>query len=51
MMNFIKNFNNNAALVADQASNEWIVLGKGVGFGQKLGQPIGQLPLTKVRGL
>lgn len=39
-MNFIKNFNNNAALVADQAGNEWIVLGKGVGFGQKLGQPI-----------
>lgn len=28
-MNFIKNFNNNTALVADQAGNEWIVLGKG----------------------
>ena len=29
MMDFIKNFNNNAALVVDQAGNEWIVLGKG----------------------
>lgn len=29
MMNFIKNFNNNAALVADQAGNEWLSLVRG----------------------
>ncbi len=47
MMDFIKNFNNNAALVADQAGNEWIVLGKGVGFGQKLGQPIDEAKIER----
>ena len=47
MMDFIKNFNNNAALVVDQAGNEWIVLGKGVGFGQKLGQPIDEAKIER----
>ena len=36
-MDFIKNFNNNAALVRDESGVEWIVLGKGIGFGKKLG--------------
>ncbi|KRN29921.1 PRD domain-containing protein [Liquorilactobacillus mali] len=36
-MKFIKNFNNNAALVEDEQGTEWIVIGNGVGFGKKKG--------------
>ncbi len=36
-MEFIKNYNNNAALVKDDQGQEWIVTGKGVGFGLKPG--------------
>ncbi|MFT8424340.1 MAG: PRD domain-containing protein [Liquorilactobacillus sp.] len=36
-MKFIKNFNNNAALVEDDQGTEWIVIGNGVGFGKKQG--------------
>lgn len=37
IMKFIKNFNNNAALVEDDQGTEWIVIGNGVGFGKKQG--------------
>ena len=39
-MKFIKNFNNNAALVEDDQGTEWIVIGNGVGFGKKKGMLI-----------
>ncbi|GKQ42189.1 transcription antitermination protein BlgG [Companilactobacillus sp. RD055328] len=39
-MKFIKNFNNNAALVRDDKNSEFVVVGKGVGFGKKIGQEI-----------
>ena len=44
-MEFIKNYNNNAALVKDDQGQEWIVTGKGVGFGLKPGM---QLPEAKI---
>ncbi|WP_179394825.1 CAT RNA binding domain-containing protein [Lacticaseibacillus absianus] len=39
-MRFVKNFNNNAALVVDDWGREWVVLGNGVGFGKHAGQPV-----------
>lgn len=39
-MQFIKNFNNNAALVKDGCGCEWVVVGNGIGFGKQPGQPI-----------
>lgn len=39
-MNYIRNFNNNAALVSDREGVEWVVVGKGVGFGKKQGEEI-----------
>lgn len=36
-MIFVKNFNNNVALVKDQHKTEWIVIGNGIGFGKKAG--------------
>ncbi len=36
-MIFVKNFNNNVALVKDQHKTEWIVIGNGIGFGKKVG--------------
>ena len=39
-MNFIRNFNNNAALVSDKEGVEWVVVGKGVGFGRKTGEVV-----------
>ncbi|AVK61452.1 antitermination protein BlgG [Lactobacillus sp. CBA3605] len=33
-MKFIRNFNNNAALVEDADGVEWVVIGNGVGFGK-----------------
>ena len=41
-MKFVKNFNNNAALVEDDQQTEWIVIGKGVGFGKHSGDQIDQ---------
>lgn len=39
-MKYVKNFNNNAALVQDAQGAEWVVLGNGVGFGQHAGDTI-----------
>ncbi|MFH5810180.1 PRD domain-containing protein [Companilactobacillus sp. FL22-1] len=36
-MKFVKNYNNNAALVVDDENVEWIIVGKGIGFGKKKG--------------
>lgn len=36
-MKFVKNYNNNAALVVDDDNVEWIIVGKGIGFGKKAG--------------
>lgn len=44
-MEFVKSFNNNVALVLDDEQKEWIVIGKGIGFGMKLGSQIDE---TKV---
>lgn len=45
-MKFIKNFNNNAALVQDSDGTEWVVVGNGIGFGQKKGEPIDEQKIT-----
>lgn len=39
-MIFEKSYNNSAALVKDEAGVEWIVIGKGIGFGKKAGDII-----------
>ncbi|WP_048588110.1 PRD domain-containing protein [Lactobacillus jensenii] len=39
-MIFEKSYNNSAALVKDEAGVEWIVIGKGIGFGKKAGDVI-----------
>ncbi len=39
-MKFSKAFNNNVALVEDSSGTEWIVMGTGVGFQRKKGDPI-----------
>ncbi|MFD0898024.1 CAT RNA binding domain-containing protein [Loigolactobacillus binensis] len=39
-MYFVKNFNNNVALVKDQLNIAWVVIGNGIGFGKKYGEPI-----------
>lgn len=41
-MKFVKNFNNNAVLIEDDQQTEWIVIGKGVGFGKHSGDQIDQ---------
>lgn len=44
-MLFLKNFNNNAALVKDNENVEWIVIGNGIGFGKHPGE---QVDATKI---
>ncbi|BDZ32281.1 PRD domain-containing protein [Lactiplantibacillus sp. WILCCON 0030] len=39
-MKFLRNFNNNAALVEDDESVEWVVIGKGIGFGKHPGDAL-----------
>ncbi|GHN15817.1 hypothetical protein ME782_02780 [Lactobacillus delbrueckii] len=41
-MEFIKNYNNNAALVKD-----WVVIGKGIGFGLKKGMPVDESKIER----
>lgn len=46
-MEFIKSFNNNAALVCDQQQKEWIVVGSGVSFGKKPGEVIDEAKIER----
>ena len=46
-MKFIKNFNNNAALVSDESGVDWVVIGNGIGFGKKPGDPIDEDKITR----
>lgn len=39
-MEFLKKFNNNVALVKDTTDIEWIVIGKGIGFGSEKGDNV-----------
>ncbi|MEB3365639.1 CAT RNA binding domain-containing protein [Lactobacillus sp. R2/2] len=39
-MKFVKNFNNNAALVSDKSGVDWVVIGNGIGFGKKPAIPL-----------
>lgn len=39
-MKFLKKFNNNVALVEDSSDIEWIVIGKGIGFGSEKGDKV-----------
>jgi len=39
-MHYIKKFNHNVALANSEDGTEWIVMGKGVGFGKEMGDPI-----------
>lgn len=46
-MEFIKNYNNNAALVKDSAGKDWVVIGKGIGFGLKKGMPVDESKIER----
>ncbi|WEV39707.1 PRD domain-containing protein [Lactobacillus sp. ESL0684] len=46
-MKFIKNFNNNAALVSDESGVDWVVIGNGIGFGKKAGDAIDEAKITR----
>ena len=46
-MEFIKNYNNNAALVKDLAGKDWVVIGKGIGFGLKKGMPVDESKIER----
>lgn len=46
-MKFLKNFNNNAALVVDDQGVEWIVVGNGVGFGKHKGDQIDEQKIQR----
>ena len=46
-MKYVKNFNNNAALVVDDAQCEWVVIGTGVGFGKKKGDEIDESQISR----
>lgn len=46
-MKFLKNFNNNAALVVDDQDVEWIVVGNGVGFGKHKGDQIDEQKIER----
>ena len=37
-MEFLKKFNNNVALVRDDTGIEWVMIGKGIGFGKIKGE-------------
>ncbi|MED4293868.1 CAT RNA binding domain-containing protein [Priestia megaterium] len=39
-MKFVKVFNNNVALVKDSSNVEWVIMGTGVGFQKKKGDPV-----------
>lgn len=47
IMQFIKNFNNNAALVTDDQAVEWVVVGNGVGFGMHTGDTIDESKIQR----
>ncbi|WP_278851458.1 CAT RNA binding domain-containing protein [Ligilactobacillus aviarius] len=36
-MRYLKNFNNNAALVEDDSGKEYVIIGNGIGFGKHPG--------------
>ncbi|MDT6952456.1 PRD domain-containing protein [Companilactobacillus alimentarius] len=46
-MKFIRNYNNNAALVVDDHHVEWVVIGKGIGFGKKTGDVVDASKITQ----
>ncbi|MBU7496024.1 PRD domain-containing protein [Lactiplantibacillus pentosus] len=46
-MKFLKNFNNNVALVVDDQGVEWIVVGNGVGFGKHKGDQIDEQKIQR----
>lgn len=46
-LKFVKNFNNNAALVSDKAGVDWVVIGNGIGFGKKVGDPIDEDKISR----
>ncbi|BDR56807.1 PRD domain-containing protein [Xylocopilactobacillus apis] len=46
-MIFVKNFNNNIALVKDQNNTEWVVIGNGIGFGKKPGDQVDQSKISR----
>lgn len=40
IVNYLKKFNNNVAMVRDEEGKEWIVIGKGISFGKKVGDKV-----------
>ena len=46
-MKFVKNFNNNAALVSDESEVDWVMIGNGIGFSKKVGDPIDEDKISR----
>ncbi|WEV70796.1 PRD domain-containing protein [Lactobacillus sp. ESL0785] len=46
-MKFVKNFNNNAALVSDESGVDWVVIGNGIGFGKKAEDEIDESKISR----
>ncbi len=46
-LKFVKNYNNNAALVVDDENVEWMIVGKGIGFGKKPGDLVDASKITQ----
>ena len=42
-----QDYNNNAALVKDSAGKDWVVIGKGIGFGLKKGMPVDESKIER----
>jgi len=47
LLKFEKNYNNNAALVIDDQDTEWVVIGKGIGFGKHAGDLVDASKITQ----
>ena len=46
-MKYLKNFNNNAALVKDDSGTEYVVIGNGIGFGKHVGDVVDETKIER----
>ena len=42
-----QDYHHNAALVKDSAGKDWVVIGKGIGFGLKKGMPVDESKIER----
>ena len=46
-MRYLKNFNNNAALVEDDSGKEYVIIGNGIGFGKHPGDLVDERKIER----